>query len=110
MDNRITSEEVADQFAKAIRLMLEWARQEMLVPAQSRLTNPIQDQEQGVDRTCLASKRLLKPKEVADILQVSRSPAYQMLRRGEVPTVRVDTAVRVRPSDLEEFIGKVKGM
>ena len=34
MNNRVTSEEVANQFAKAIQLLLEWARQEMLIPSQ----------------------------------------------------------------------------
>jgi hypothetical protein len=33
MKNRFTSEEVASHFGKAIQLLLEWARQEELVPS-----------------------------------------------------------------------------
>ena len=36
MNNRVTSEEVANQFAKAIQLLLEWYRQERLSPTQAR--------------------------------------------------------------------------
>lgn len=32
MNNRVASEEVAYQFAKAIQLLLEWARQEVFAP------------------------------------------------------------------------------
>jgi excisionase family DNA binding protein len=49
-------------------------------------------------------ERLLKPAEVADILQVSKALAYQMLKRGEIPTVRFGTTVRVRREDLAKYI------
>jgi putative molybdopterin biosynthesis protein len=48
--------------------------------------------------------QLLKPAEVADILRISRAMAYSMLKRGEIPTVRIGSTVRVRRSDLEQFI------
>ena len=48
--------------------------------------------------------RLLKTDEVADILQVSRSFAYQLMKRGEIPSVRIGNAVRVRPEDLQRYI------
>ena len=49
-------------------------------------------------------ERLLKPAEVADILQVSRAMAYKLLNQGEIPTVRIGTLVRVRRADLERYI------
>ncbi len=104
MDNRITSEEVAHQFAKAIQLVLEWAKQEMLVPAQTRTVKPIIDHGNEGDKILPNSNRLLKPKEVSDILQISRAMVYQMVQRGEIPAVRMGSAVRVRGIDLEEFI------
>src|SRR4030067_3390515 len=103
MNNRVTSEEVANQFAKAIQLLLEWARQEMLTPARLRTTKPMSYREFDSDQILPDARRLLKAKEVADILQVSRSMAYRMMQRGEIPTVRVGSAVRVRGGDLEEF-------
>jgi excisionase family DNA binding protein len=49
-------------------------------------------------------ERLLKSDEVAEILHVSRSFAYLLMKRGDIPTVRIGTAVRVRPEDLEKYI------
>ena len=108
MHKEITSEEVASQFAKAIQLLLEWARQEMLAPSQSRITKPLSDRVYEDDQILPDSKKLLTAKEVADVLQVSRSMAYRMMQRGELPTIRVGSAVRVRGNDLEEFIKKSK--
>lgn len=108
MNKQITSEEVANQLAKAIQLLLEWARQEMLTPSQSKAMKPMPDLTHENDQISVDARRLLKAKEVADILQVSRSMAYRMMQRGEIPTIRVGSAVRVRGSDLEEFIKKGK--
>ena len=49
---------------------------------------------------------LLKAKEVAEILKVSRAMAYTLMQRGEIPTVRIGKARRVRPEDLIEYINK----
>ena len=49
---------------------------------------------------------LLKGDQVARILNVSRSYAFLLMQRDEIPTVRLGRAVRVRPSDLERFISK----
>ena len=51
-----------------------------------------------------ARPRLLKGDDLADLLQVSRSYAYTLLRRGDIPSVRLGRAVRVRPEDVEDFI------
>jgi excisionase family DNA binding protein len=48
--------------------------------------------------------QLLKPAEVADILKISRAMAYTILQRGEIPTVRIGTLVRVKRGDLEKYI------
>ncbi len=48
--------------------------------------------------------RLLTADDVAEILQVSQSFAYALMSRGELPSVRLGRAVRVRPQDLDEFI------
>lgn len=108
MNKQISSEEVANQFAKAIQLLLDWARQELLAPSQPRTTKHMPDREPEGDQVMPGSKKLLKAKEVAEILQVSRSMAYRMMQRGEIPTVRVGSAVRVRGSDLEEYTKKSK--
>jgi len=43
---------------------------------------------------------LLRAKEVAEILQISRAMAYTLMQRGEIPTVRIGKARRVRPEDF----------
>jgi excisionase family DNA binding protein len=50
--------------------------------------------------------RLLKAGEVAACLNVSRSFAYHLIQTGELPTVRLGKACRVRPQDLEAYIEK----
>jgi predicted DNA-binding transcriptional regulator AlpA len=47
---------------------------------------------------------LLKSDDVAHILNISRSMAYLLMERGDIPTVHISRAVRVRPKDLEQYI------
>jgi len=47
---------------------------------------------------------LLKSDDVARILNISRSMAYLLMERGDIPTVHISRAVRVRPKDLEQYI------
>ncbi|HUH96616.1 MAG TPA: helix-turn-helix domain-containing protein [Anaerolineales bacterium] len=49
-------------------------------------------------------EQLLKGNDVAKILRVSRSFAYLLMKRGDVPAVHIGNAIRVRPEDLEEYI------
>jgi len=47
---------------------------------------------------------LLKAKDVAEILQINQVMAYNLMQRGEIPTVRIGKARRVRPEDLIKYI------
>ncbi|HBA92104.1 MAG TPA: hypothetical protein DCZ08_10290 [Anaerolineaceae bacterium] len=49
-------------------------------------------------------KNLLRATDVAKQLSISRSLAYQLMLRGEIPTVRFGGSVRVRECDLAEYI------
>jgi excisionase family DNA binding protein len=49
-------------------------------------------------------EKLLKPEEVADLLTISRSFAYQLMQSGQIPTVRLGKSCRVRPQDLAEYL------
>ena len=51
-------------------------------------------------------RKLLTAVEVSKILGVSKSKAYQLMQRGEIPTVRLGRSVRVRSQDLEELISQ----
>jgi excisionase family DNA binding protein len=50
------------------------------------------------------NEHLLKAKEVAERLNISRSQAFYLMRNGDIATVRFGKLTRVRPEDLEEFI------
>ena len=47
---------------------------------------------------------LLKGNDVARLLNISRAFAYQLMRQGEIPTIRIGNAVRVRKEDLLAYI------
>ncbi len=49
-------------------------------------------------------ERLYTVKEVQEILKVGRSFAYKLVQKGEIKTVRVGRCLRVRATDLEEYI------
>lgn len=49
-------------------------------------------------------EKLLKANEVAEILNISRALAYKLMNQGEIVTVKIGTARRVRPQDLQAYI------
>lgn len=49
-------------------------------------------------------EKLLKAKDIAEILNVSRAMAYQLIQQGKIRSVQIGTARRVRLQDLEFFI------
>jgi len=97
MDNRITSEDVAQQFAKAIKLLLEWVDARDTSDATSRKP----------DDTYHPS-RLLKIDEVAGILSISQAHVYQLVQKGEITSVRIGKSIRVRMEDLDHFISTAR--
>jgi excisionase family DNA binding protein len=48
--------------------------------------------------------RLLTAHEVADQLRVSTMTVYRLIRRGELPAVRVGRNYRVRSRDLDAYL------
>jgi hypothetical protein len=52
----------------------------------------------------LDEDRLLKAIEVAQILNISRALAYQLMKQRKIGTVHIRGACRVRPIDLKKFI------
>jgi len=49
-------------------------------------------------------KRLLRPEEVAELLQVSRRTVVRWLREGRLKGVRVGRLWRVREEDLDTLL------
>jgi excisionase family DNA binding protein len=51
-------------------------------------------------------KKLLTVPEVADILSIGRTKAYQLTKSKEIPSIGVGRGVRVHPDALAEYINK----
>ena len=58
------------------------------------------------DTAATGGGTLLTAREIARRLSVSRSEAYLLMTRGELPTVRIGRAVRVSERDLDEWIAR----
>lgn len=61
---------------------------------------------ENISNTKTSIGKLFRAEEVADLLSVSRSYAYSLMKSGKLPTVHLGRSVRVRYEDLEEFIQK----
>ena len=48
--------------------------------------------------------KLLKSDDIAQLLGVSKSFAYKLIRLGVLPSIRMGRSVRVRQEDLDQFI------
>jgi len=48
--------------------------------------------------------KLLKANDVAQILNISKAFAYQLMQIGDIPTVKIRGARRVRPEDLDRYV------
>jgi len=55
-------------------------------------------------------ERLLKPAEVAEMLQLSIGQIYALLKEGEIPSIRIGKTVRVRREDLDQYITNKTGL
>lgn len=51
-------------------------------------------------------KLLLKPAEVAELIGVSRSRAYELIGAGVLPVVKLGASVRVPTTALREWIAR----
>ena len=54
----------------------------------------------------IAPHVLLKATDVAKFLNISKSMAYRLMQTGEIPTISIGNAKRVRPIDLHNFISE----
>jgi excisionase family DNA binding protein len=97
MNSRITRREVAKQFIIAIELLLEWIEQKENSDAIS-INEDVEEASHEI--------RLLTAPDVARILNISKGAAYQLIQLKQIPSIRINRNVRVRPEDLDEFISQ----
>ncbi len=97
MNSRITGREVAKQFIIAIELLLEWIEQKENSNGEST------GKDVGEDSV---ETRLLTAPDVARILNISKGAAYKLIQMKQIPSIRINRSVRVRPEDLDVFISQ----
>jgi len=51
-------------------------------------------------------RMLLRPREVAEALGMSLRKTYDLIRAGEIPSLKIGDVVRVRPEDLRTWIAR----
>lgn len=49
-------------------------------------------------------KILLKPSEVTQVLGIGRSLVYELIARGDIPSVRIGRCIRVPHESLQKWI------
>jgi len=57
-----------------------------------------------------ADHRFLTVREVATRLAVCSATVYALCERGELRHVRVSSAIRIHPTDLEAFTRQTRGL
>lgn len=57
----------------------------------------------------MQEEKLLTRTEVQEILRVSQSKIYRLIREKRIPSIRVGKTYRIRRSDLEEYLETKKG-
>jgi len=60
--------------------------------------------DKAFQESVLRINTLLNAKQVAEILNISKSKTYRFMQLGEIPTVRIGKSRRVRPEDLIMYI------
>ena len=51
----------------------------------------------------------MKPEQAAQLLGVSRTTIYELLRSGELRSLRIGRSRRVTPRAIEEFVSRREG-
>jgi prophage regulatory protein len=54
----------------------------------------------------MVEKLLLKPNEAADAIGVGRSKIYQLLAAGTIPSIRINSSLRVPVDGLKKWIAE----
>lgn len=52
----------------------------------------------------LASSDLISPEELAAALKIARVTAYQWVRRGVIPHLKIEALVRFDPAEIREWL------
>lgn len=54
--------------------------------------------------TTMDDRMLYRVADVAEMLSLSKSKVYELIRCGSLPSIRIDSCRRVRGVDLRQFV------
>lgn len=54
-------------------------------------------------------KLLYRVTEAAEVLGLSRSKVYELIKAGVLPSVRIDGTRRIRAEDLAAYVASLRG-
>jgi excisionase family DNA binding protein len=54
--------------------------------------------------TDIGTPLMYTPEQVADLLNVGRTTVYELLKTGELKSVKINRSRRILPEQLEEFV------
>lgn len=52
----------------------------------------------------IPSSRTYRVEDIADILDIGRSSAYELVKQGHFKTVRIGTAIRISKKSFDEWL------
>lgn len=52
----------------------------------------------------MTTETLLKVSDVAKVLNIGRTKAYELARERKLPVVKIDGCIRIRHEDLQRYI------
>jgi len=56
----------------------------------------------------VSDEELLTIEQVADRLKIGRTKTYELINRGDLPSVTIDRCRRVLRSDLDAYIARLR--
>lgn len=54
----------------------------------------------------MLQRMLLRPLEAAEVLGIGRTKVYDLIHRGEIPSIRFDGSIRIPTDQLRETIAR----
>ena len=61
------------------------------------------------ENTLYTSKRTYRVEEIAEILSIGRSSAYELVKQGHFKTVKIGSAIRISKKSFDDWLDSQSG-
>jgi len=55
----------------------------------------------------MTNRELLKPEQAAEVLKISRSLLYELLKAGVLPSVKIGRSRRIERAEIDAFVASL---